>query len=60
MVILTGLLGFLSVFASWNINKAHKAYFALYLLLVTAMFGVFMSLDFFLFYIFWELMLFPR
>lgn len=59
MVVLTGLLGFLSVFASWNINKAHKAYFALYLLLVTAMFGVFLSLDFFLFYIFWELMLFP-
>ncbi len=59
MVILTGLLGFLSVFASWNINKAHKAYFALYLLLVTAMFGVFLALDFFLFYVFWELMLFP-
>ncbi len=59
MVVLTGLLGFLSVFASWNISKAHKAYFSLYLLLVTAMFGVFLALDFFLFYVFWELMLFP-
>ncbi len=59
MVVLTGLLTFLSVFASWSINKAHKAYFSLYLILVTAMFGVFLSLDFFLFYVFWELMLFP-
>ena len=59
MVILTGLLFFLGVFVSWNVNKAVKGYFALFLLLNTGVMGVFLSLDFFLFYIFWEVMLLP-
>ena len=59
MVILTGLLFFIGVFVSWNINKAVKGYFALFLLLNTGVMGVFLSLDFFLFYIFWEVMLLP-
>ena len=59
MVILTGLLCFLGIFVSWNINKAVKGYFALYLLLDAGVVGVFLSLDFFLFYIFWEVMLLP-
>ena len=58
MVILTGLLFFIGVFVSWNINKAVKGYFALFLLLNTGVMGVFLSLDFFLFYIFWEVMLY--
>jgi len=59
MVILTGLLFFLGTFVSWNINRAQKGYFALYLLLNTGVMGVFLSLDFFLFYVFWEVMLLP-
>ncbi|NQV16730.1 NADH-quinone oxidoreductase subunit M, partial [bacterium] len=59
MVLLTSLLSFLAVFSSWNIDKAHKGYFALFLLLDAGMMGVFVSLDFFLFYIFWEVMLLP-
>ena len=59
MVLLTALLSFLCMFASWGIEKAVKGYFALFLLLDAAMMGVFVSLDFFLFYIFWELMLLP-
>jgi NADH-quinone oxidoreductase subunit M len=59
LVFLTALLSFLVVFASWNIPKATKGYFALFLLLDTGMMGVFVSLDFFLFYIFWEVMLLP-
>ncbi len=59
MIILTALVAFVGVFASFSIKKAVKAYFALYLLLVTAMMGVFLALDFFLFYIFWEVMLLP-
>jgi formate hydrogenlyase subunit 3/multisubunit Na+/H+ antiporter MnhD subunit len=47
MVILTGLLFFLGTFVSWNINRAQKGYFALYLLLNTGVMGVFLSLDFF-------------
>lgn len=59
MVILTPLLSFLAVFVSWNIKRAVKGYFALFLLLDTGMMGVFLSLDFFLFYVFWEVMLLP-
>jgi len=42
-----------------GINRQVKAYFALFLLLDTGMMGVFCALDFFLFYIFWEVMLLP-
>lgn len=64
MVILTALLSYLCIYASWNIeewkvNKGVKGYFALFLLLETGMIGVFCALDFILFYVFWELMLLP-
>ena len=59
MVILTAMLFFICVFVSWNINKAVKGYFALYLLLDAGVIGVFLSLDFFLFFVFWEVMLLP-
>ncbi len=59
MVLLTALLSFLSIFISWNITKQPFGYFALFLLLDAGMMGVFLSLDFFLFYVFWEVMLLP-
>ena len=64
MVILTTLVSFLACIASWNmdkwkINRGVRAYFSLFLLLETGMLGVFVSLDFFLFYVFWEVMLLP-
>jgi len=59
MVLLTALLAFICVIASWNINQYVRGYFSLFLLLDTSMMGVFCSLDFFLFYVFWELMLLP-
>jgi len=59
MVILTPLLCFLAVFISWNTKRAVKGYFALFLLLDTGMMGVFLALDFFMFYVFWEVMLLP-
>jgi len=59
MVLLTAFLSFLCIIASWNIDKAVKGYFALFLLLEAGMMGVFCSLDFFLFYVFWEVMLLP-
>ena len=59
MVFLTALLTFICVIASWNITKHPLAYFALFMLLDTGMMGVFLALDFFLFYIFWEVMLLP-
>ena len=59
MLMLTALLGFLCIFASWGIEKAVKGYFVLFLLLETGMIGVFCALDLFVFYIFWEVMLLP-
>ena len=59
MILLTSIVCFVAVFPSFNITKAVKGYFAMYLLLDTGMMGVFVSLDFFLFYVFWELMLLP-
>ncbi|MFQ5677148.1 MAG: NuoM family protein, partial [bacterium] len=59
MVMLTAFLSFICIFASWGIEKGVKGYFAMFLLLDTGMMGVFCALDFFLFYIFWEVMLLP-
>ena len=59
MVLLSALLSFLCIGISWNVNKNVFGYFALFLLLDAGMMGVFLSLDFFLFYIFWEVMLLP-
>ncbi|MEI6257167.1 MAG: NADH-quinone oxidoreductase subunit M [Planctomycetota bacterium] len=59
LVVLTTFLSTLAAAASWPINKHVKAYHVLFLLLVTGMLGVFVSLDFFLFYVFWEVMLLP-
>ena len=59
MVLLTALLSFICILASWNIDKKVLGYFSLFLLLDTGMMGVFLSVDFFLFYIFWEVMLLP-
>ena len=59
MIILAALLSFLCILISWNVEKHVLGYFSLFLLLDAGMMGVFMSLDFFLFYVFWEVMLLP-
>ena len=57
---LTTLLGAISILSSWSAIKTRtKEYYILFLLLQVGMLGVFMSLDFFLFYMFWEVMLVP-
>jgi NADH-quinone oxidoreductase subunit M len=60
LILLTTVVGFLSVLSSWSaIEDRLKEYYAFFLLLQTGMLGVFMALDFFLFYVFWEVMLVP-
>jgi NADH-quinone oxidoreductase subunit M len=60
LVILTTLIGFVATLSSWNaVEDRSKEYYALFLLLQTGMIGVFVSLDFFLFYVFWEVVLIP-
>src|SRR6266852_5099756 len=59
LVALTALLSVLSIVYSWRIEVRLKEYLFLFLLLETGMLGVFAALDFFLFYIFWEITLVP-
>ncbi|HPT28535.1 MAG TPA: NADH-quinone oxidoreductase subunit M [Bryobacteraceae bacterium] len=60
LVLLTTLIGFLSVLASWSsITERIKEYYAHFLLLQFGMIGVFVVRDFLLFFVFWELTLVP-
>jgi NADH-quinone oxidoreductase subunit M len=60
LVMLTTVMGFLAILASWSsIQVRVKEYYAMFFLLQAGMIGVFVSLDFFLFYVFWELVLVP-
>ncbi len=60
LVALTGLLGFIVILSSWNaIGTRLKEYYANFLVLQTAMLGVFMARDFLLFFVFWEFGLVP-
>lgn len=59
MVFLTALIAFVGALASFSVKDQLKGYFAMYNLLVTGMFGVFIALDLFAFYVFWEVMLLP-
>jgi NADH-quinone oxidoreductase subunit M len=60
MVLLTTLTMPLCVLGSWNyITQREKGFYALLLVLLSGILGVFVSLDLFLFYVFWELMLIP-
>jgi NADH-quinone oxidoreductase subunit M len=60
LIMLTTLLGWVSILSSWNaIQERVKEYYIWFLILQTGMLGVFMALDFFLFFVFWEAMLVP-
>ncbi len=56
---LTALVMVIAIGASWNMKKSLRGYFVLLMILDMAVMGVFSALDFFLFYIFYELMLLP-
>jgi NADH-quinone oxidoreductase subunit M len=60
LVVLTGFLAPLGVLISWNaISARKKTFYVLFLLQQVAMFGVFVALDLFLYYAFWEMTLVP-
>ena len=60
LIMLTTLLGWVSILSSWTaIENRVKEYYIWFLFLQTGMLGVFMALDFFLFFVFWEAMLVP-
>ena len=53
LVLLSGLLGMAAIFVSWHIEHRVREYFVWLLVLWTSVMGVFTSLDFVLFFIFW-------
>jgi len=59
MVVLTAIIVAVGAVASFSIERNVKGYFLMYLLLDVGCMGTFCALDFFLFYIFWEMMLLP-
>ena len=59
LVLLAGLLGMVSVLASWSVNERVREYFVWLLALQGAVMGVFTALDFLMFFMFWELELIP-
>jgi len=59
LVVLSGLVTLLSVAASWNVNRKTRLYFGLLLLQASAQGLVFLSQDFLLFFLAWELELVP-
>src|SRR2546428_9328138 len=60
LLLLTTFLGVIAILSSWTaITERVKEYYIFMLALQTGMLGVFVSLDFFLFYVFWEAMLVP-
>ena len=60
LVVLTTFIGVIAVIWSWGtVKEREREYYIAILLLQTGMLGVFMTLDLFVFYIFWEIMLIP-
>lgn len=59
MIILTSIVIFAGVLASWNVTERPKEFFSLLLVLVTGVFGVFVSFDLFLFFVFYEVAVLP-
>jgi NADH-quinone oxidoreductase subunit M len=60
LIVLTTLLSVLAILGSWNsIKDRGLAFFISLLVLETGMIGVFVSMDLFLFYVFWEIQLIP-
>ena len=59
LVLLTAIILFAGVFASWTVKTRGQEFYALLLLLVTGVFGVFVSLDLFVFFLFYEIAVLP-
>jgi len=59
MALLTSIIIFAGVFASWTVKERAQEFYALLLLLVTGVYGVFVSLDLFVFFLFYEIAVLP-
>ncbi len=59
LILLTAIIIFAGAFASWTVQERDQEFYALLLTLVTGVFGVFVSLDLFVFFLFYELAVLP-
>jgi NADH-quinone oxidoreductase subunit M len=59
MLLLTTLIGFSAVYASWQVEERVKEFFALLLLLITGVMGTFIATDLFIFFLFYEVVVIP-
>src|SRR6266566_4174825 len=59
MVLLTSIIIFAGVFASWTVKERSQEFYALLLVLVTGVYGVFVSLDLFVLFLFYEIAVLP-
>jgi NADH-quinone oxidoreductase subunit M len=60
LVVLTGIAAVVGILFSWNIEHRAKEFFALYLALIGGVYGVFLSFDLFLLFVFYELAIIPK
>ena len=60
LVLLTGIVAVAGVLFSWNIERRVKDFFAFYLVLIGAVYGVFLSFDLFLLFVFYEIAIVPK
>jgi NADH-quinone oxidoreductase subunit M len=60
LVLLTGIVAVAGVLFSWNIERRTHEFFAIYLTLIGAVYGVFLSFDLFLLFVFYEIAIIPK
>lgn len=60
MLLLTGIIAVTGVLFSWNVTHRPKAFFAFYLVIIGGVYGVFQSLDIFLLFVFYEIVIIPK
>jgi NADH-quinone oxidoreductase subunit M len=60
LVLLTGIAAVCGILFSWNIEKRVNQFFALYLTLIGGVYGVFLSFDLFLLFVFYEIAIIPK
>ncbi len=60
LTLLTGIAAVAGILFSWNVEKRVKNFFALYLVLIGAVYGVFLSFDLFLLFVFYEIAIIPK
>jgi len=59
MLLLTNIIGFSSIYASWNMELRPKEFFILLLILITGVMGTFIARDLFIFFLFYEIVVIP-